>query len=281
MLSMSREALQGGDVGFFAQHLDRQEHYRIALTFPNDTIFLDIETTGLSRYYDYITLVGWSIGKDYGVSVRGDSDAQLRSALERAEAIVTFNGTIFDIPFVRQEFHGIKVPDAHVDLRFLGKRVGLSGGQKAIEEQLGLKRDSEVRAVTGEAAPILWHRYRRGDIDALKLLIEYNHADIEGMKYLFDYAMAKLFEKQSIPSAVAVPTRFFALKSNVRWADRSDSARGIWLSPYPETSKPLVTIDDLIYTDREPRLRVVGIDLSGSESKESGWCWLNGNQVES
>ena len=42
MLSMSREALQVGDVAFFAKHLDRQEHYRIALTFPKETIFLDI-----------------------------------------------------------------------------------------------------------------------------------------------------------------------------------------------------------------------------------------------
>lgn len=279
MLSMSRGALQRGDVAFFAKHLDRQEHYRIALTYPEETIFLDIETTGLSRYYDYITLVGWSIGENYGVYVRGDSNTQLHSALARAKAIVTFNGSIFDIPFLRQEFHDLRIPEAHVDLRFLGKRVGLSGGQKAIEEQLGLKRNSEVKAVTGEAAPILWHRYRRGDIDALKLLIEYNHADIEGMKFIFDYAIKGLFEKQSIPSAIAVPTQFSALKSQVKWADPNDNSSGIWLSPYPETSKPLVTIDDLIFTDREPRLCVVGIDLSGSEGKASGWCWLRGNQV--
>lgn len=279
MLSMSREALQRGDIAFFAKYLDRQEHYRIALTFPRETLFLDIETTGLSRYYDYITLVGWSIGEDYGVYVRGDSNTALHTALAKAKAIVTFNGSIFDIPFLRQEFHDLYIPEAHVDLRFFGKRVGLSGGQKAIEEQLGLKRESEVSGVTGEAAPILWHRYRRGDIDALKLLIEYNHADIEGMKFIFDYAITKLFEKQSIPAAVAIPSQYSALKSQVKWADRSDSTSGIWLSPYPETSKPLVTIDDLIYTDREPRLSVVGIDLSGSEGKASGWCWLHGNQV--
>lgn len=279
MLNMSREALRDGDIAFFAKHLDRQEHYRIALTYPKETIFLDIETTGLSRYYDYITLVGWSIGEDYGVYVRGDSNTQLHSALAQAKAIVTFNGSIFDIPFLRQEFHDLRIPEAHVDLRFLGKRVGLSGGQKTIEQQLGLKRDAEVSGVTGEAAPILWHRYRRGDIDALKLLIEYNHADIGGMKFIFDYVMTRLFEKHSIPSAVAVPAQFSALKSQVAWADHRDSASGIWLSPYPETSKPLVTIDDLIYADREPRLRVVGIDLSGSEGKASGWCWLHGNHV--
>src|SRR5665811_1231 len=84
MLSMSREAFQRGDTAFFAKHLDKQEHYRIALTYPRETVFLDIETTGLSRYYDYITLVGWSIGEEYGVHVRGDSNTQLHSALAQA-----------------------------------------------------------------------------------------------------------------------------------------------------------------------------------------------------
>jgi ATPase family associated with various cellular activities (AAA) len=60
----SQVALTNGDISYFACHLDRQEHFRIALAFPHDTLFLDIETTGLSRYYDYITAIGWSIGAE-------------------------------------------------------------------------------------------------------------------------------------------------------------------------------------------------------------------------
>ena len=184
MLSMSREALQMGDMAFFAKHLDRQEHYRIALTVSKRDDIPGHRNDGLSS--TMITL-RWSDGRSADTTAymcEGDSKSSPHKALAQAKAIVTFNGSIFDIPFLRQEFHDLRIPEAHVDLRFLGKRVGLSGGQKAIEEQLGLKRNSEVRGVTGEAAPILWHRYRRGDIDALKLLIEYNHADIEGMKFL-------------------------------------------------------------------------------------------------
>ena len=34
---------------------------------PRDILFLDIETTGLSRYYDYVTLIGFAIDGEYRV----------------------------------------------------------------------------------------------------------------------------------------------------------------------------------------------------------------------
>src|SRR5437899_17959 len=58
----SVRAFASEDADYFARSLPKQEHYRIALSFPSQTMFLDIETTGLSRYYDTITLVGWSMG---------------------------------------------------------------------------------------------------------------------------------------------------------------------------------------------------------------------------
>src|ERR1043165_10310632 len=63
----SRNALKEGDADFFARSLPKHEHYRNALGFPSQTLFLDIETTGLSRYYDSITIVGWSMGSKYDV----------------------------------------------------------------------------------------------------------------------------------------------------------------------------------------------------------------------
>src|SRR5688572_13543363 len=64
-LEESRQALASGDANFFAARLPKSEHYRIALAYPADTLFLDIETTGLSIVYDSLTLVGWSIGGEY------------------------------------------------------------------------------------------------------------------------------------------------------------------------------------------------------------------------
>jgi uncharacterized protein YprB with RNaseH-like and TPR domain len=142
--NLSRRALAEEDLEFFRKMLPSQEHYRIALTFPQKTLFLDIETTGLSRYYDTITMVGWSLGKEYKVLVKGDEDKTLRKAISDAKVIVTFNGSLFDLPFLRQEFRDLPIPQCHIDLRFLGKRVGLSGGQKAIEDIIGIKRPDDI-----------------------------------------------------------------------------------------------------------------------------------------
>src|SRR6185369_9732390 len=120
----SRRALEMGDADFFANNLPRQEHHRIALGFPEETLFLDIESTGLSRYYDTITVVGWSVGANYQVYIKGQDYEPLRVALLNAKAIVTFNGSIFDLPFVKHEFPETPFPTTHIDLRFLSKRVG-------------------------------------------------------------------------------------------------------------------------------------------------------------
>src|SRR5262249_186245 len=57
-LEQSREAFARNDFGFFIDRLPKREHYRIALSDPAGTVFLDIETTGLSFYYDQTTIIG-------------------------------------------------------------------------------------------------------------------------------------------------------------------------------------------------------------------------------
>ena len=49
-IEASRKALDEGDIDYFAARLPPREHYRIAAAFPKQTLFLDIETTGLSLY---------------------------------------------------------------------------------------------------------------------------------------------------------------------------------------------------------------------------------------
>lgn len=272
----SRRALREGDAEFFARNLPRREHYRIALGFPSKTLFLDIETTGLSRYYDTITVVGWSMDSEYGVYIKGNNDGALRAALSEAKAIVTFNGSLFDLPFIRQEFSNLHIPSAHVDLRFLARRVGLSGGQKAIEKELGLVRPSYLQDVEGGAAPLLWYKYRQGDLNSLKLLISYNHADIEGMKYIFDAVVDRLIERQQLPLPGRTFYRFSQHPSRLRWPAGKPSKlnSAIHLKPYQGRSGPLITLRDLGLNGTP--LRVVGIDLTGSEARPTGWCLLDG-----
>lgn len=280
-LYLSRKALQEEDAEFFAKRLPPPEYYRIALSFPYKTIFLDIETTGLSRYYNNITIVGWSIGNKYNVYIKGEDDNRLRQALAEAKAVVTFNGSLFDIPFLRQEFQDLQIPRIHIDLRFLAKRVGLSGGQKKIEKLLGVKRPAHLLNVEGETAPLLWHKYCRGDSEALKLLISYNHADVEGMKYIFDATIALLMEQEQVPLSTRSIYRFAAITSKIKWdlGNSNATEEAIQLRPYQGKTGPAILLEDICSVIDLCDIRVVGIDLSGSENRASGWSLLKGNHT--
>ena len=90
-----------------------------ALHGSSRVLFLDVETTGLSRYYDELTLVGWVLDGVYRVHIAGDDPEPLLSALRSASVLVTFNGTLFDLAFLTKSFPGLSLPKVHADLRFL------------------------------------------------------------------------------------------------------------------------------------------------------------------
>jgi len=272
-----QKALESRDVALFARLLAKREHYRIALEFPGDTVFLDIETTGLSRYYDDVTVVGWWYRGCYRALVQGADDSTLRATLERGVAIVTFNGTLFDLPFLRARMPRLRFPPVHVDLRYLARRVGLAGGQKAIEQAIGLRRHVDVAGLSGEQAPVLWHRYRRGDLGALRALIEYNFHDLRGMRCIFDVVVSRLTGRMGLPRSVREKLhRFSPPGLGAEDPNMSVALRELTVQPYRGPTGPRVHLRDLLPDDSGKVLRVVGIDLSGSEARPSGWCMLKG-----
>src|SRR6266540_2696828 len=68
-----------------------------ALADPSRVVFLDVETTGLSWFYDELTIVGWLCGGNYDLHITGDDPAPLIQILRSAHTLVTFNGTLFDL----------------------------------------------------------------------------------------------------------------------------------------------------------------------------------------
>ena len=46
-------------INIFEQKSGKKDFYRVAYSIPEDVVFLDIETTGLSHIYHYITMIGW------------------------------------------------------------------------------------------------------------------------------------------------------------------------------------------------------------------------------
>jgi len=280
-LTESRDALDRQDCDYFAERLPKTEHYRIALANPNSTVFLDIETTGLSQYYDHTTLIGLADVNRYHLYTKGDDIGPIADILARAKCVVTFNGTMFDLKFLQKEFPKLHVPKAHVDLRFFGLRFGLRGSQKYIENQLGFARPSAVSTVRGETAPLLWYRFTRGDMEAGQRLIEYNHSDIEGMKFIFDVILERMLDSHPFIKTFSAAPKFFQGSTSLSWsANPSDIEEGqFYLPPFRGKVGTQITYSDLVTNERSNNLRVVGIDLTGSEKRPTGWCLLAGNEA--
>ncbi len=243
------------------------------LSHPDRVLFLDIETTGLSRHYDYITAIGYEIDGRYDVWLAGDDPEHFRTTLEHARSIVTFNGALFDLPFLDDAFEDLRWPTHHIDLRYACRRVGLTGGQKRIEEALQVKCREGMEGVDGAMAVLLWHRHLRGDERALDQLISYNRADVRSMTHILDHVIEALLPQDLL-------TRY-AQRYAFRHASEGKTAEiPRRLSHAPKQLRPVVSFNSLFGGTPAAAATVVGLDLTGSEKRLTGMCVLRGNRAE-
>jgi uncharacterized protein YprB with RNaseH-like and TPR domain len=183
------------DPSFFAHRLPPNEHWRLYEPFRHRAVFLDIETSGGFPETEEITVIGLFDGRTVRTFINGRNLEAFEEALSAYSVMVTFNGSCFDLPFLKKEFRGITFPPVHIDLRFLLKRLGLGGGLKRVEERLGLVRDPLVRGLDGWDAVRLWREYCGGRAEALERLILYNTMDIVHLKPLMDWAAREMKER--------------------------------------------------------------------------------------
>jgi len=244
-----------------------------ALADPDRVIFLDVETTGLSWFYDELTMVGWVLDGKYYTHIAGSDAKQLTDALQRADALVTFNGTLFDLRFLRKTFGDLVLPPVHIDLRYLARRAGLVGGQKAIETALGIPVRTGVEHIDGAEAALLWRSYMRGDKNALWRLIDYNCRDVLGMCGILDHTLDRL---NLHPDFWFSRHRFFDRTSAILGSARIHARR----SRHPKSTPRIHTFDAMFAGTVAFDAVVIGIDLTGSEVRRSGWCVLHGDHAE-
>jgi uncharacterized protein YprB with RNaseH-like and TPR domain len=199
LLRQSLLAVANGDAAFFRDLLPRREAWRLYPQFADKALFLDIETTGLSPHYDEVTVIGALGGGELALFIKGVNLDRFPAYVKQFPLLVTFNGSQFDVPFLRAHFPEAYLDQAHIDLRFVLGSLGYKGGLKAIERNLGLNRDKAIQAVDGFEAVRLWHRYRHGDRSALEKLLLYNLTDVVNMVELVEIAVREKIRKVAFP----------------------------------------------------------------------------------
>ncbi len=193
----ARKALYNFDSNYFLELLPQSEMWRLYDFFKEDAVFLDIETTGLSKNWDDITVFGLYDGINTKTMIKGinlNYDA-LKKELQKYKLIVTFNGASFDLPFIEKRYPGLLPKIPNFDVRSITNRLGLRGGLKNIEKELCIKRNSVIEKFYGGDALTLWKMYRAtGDEHYIKLLVEYNEYDIINLKNVAEHCVKKMKE---------------------------------------------------------------------------------------
>ncbi len=198
LIEESLHSLRRGDHRHFARALSSSEQWRAWADFRPRTAYLDIETTGCSGA-DTVTVVGLYDGSRTTSFIAGDNLDEFPEVIAGYSMIVTFNGSSFDLPFLRRRFPGLQLDQLHLDLMHVLRRIGLRGGLKAIETRVGIDRPGDVAGLDGWDAVRLWREYCHGRDESLDLLVRYNAADIENLEHLAALAYRRMREGLCLP----------------------------------------------------------------------------------
>ena len=153
------------------------QHWRIYQEFRSSTAYIDIETTGLEIWEADITTIALYDGNAIKYYVKGQNLDEFIHDIEKYNVIVTYNGKTFDVPFIENHF-GTVLKHAHIDLRYVLKSLGYSGGLKKCEKALGINR-GDLDGVDGDFAVLLWRDYQQNQNEkALETLLAYNIEDV-------------------------------------------------------------------------------------------------------
>ncbi|MBI3182306.1 MAG: ribonuclease H-like domain-containing protein [Myxococcales bacterium] len=194
-IAEAREALAERDLRRLAALIPQREHWRLYPAFASEAVFFDIEADGGPGSQEP-TVVSLFDEAGLRVFIEGRNLRELPAALAERPLWVTFNGGCYDIPVLQRRFARFPAPAAHVDLRFLCRKVRLPGGLKRVEEKVGLSRPPHLKGVNGWDAVLLWRAYKQlGDIEALRFLVEYNLYDSINLRALLELAYNRAVEE--------------------------------------------------------------------------------------
>jgi len=168
---------------YFSKLLPSNQCWRLFPEFRDSMVYLDIETTGLDRYFNDITTIALYDGESIQTYVQGQNLEDFIEDIQRYKVIVSYNGKSFDIPFIEHRFD-IRLDHAHIDLRYILHSLGFKGGLKGCERKMGMDR-GDLSDIDGFFAVLLWDEYQRtGDKKSLDTLLAYNIQDTINLENL-------------------------------------------------------------------------------------------------
>lgn len=211
----AQAALTRGDAAWFKANWPERESWRLWKGFADlDRIaFVDIETTGLTPGYDQITVIGLADGSKATAYVAGRPQPgdepleRFREAIKTYLLMVTFNGTSFDLPFIEKSFReaNFKFALPHLDVMLPARSIGLQGGLKDMEKQVGIVRPADIKDMRGVEAIQLWGQWKNaGDLAAYRRLTTYCKADCTNLREFTELVYAKRWNAVYTPHARVV-----------------------------------------------------------------------------
>ncbi|MFO7748887.1 MAG: ribonuclease H-like domain-containing protein [Desulfobacteraceae bacterium] len=207
-IEVSLAHIKKKNFGYFRDLLPSSLHWRFFPEFRSSTVYIDIETTGMEPLYDRITTIALYDGTAIKYFVNGQNLDSFPEALSRYKTIVSYNGKSFDVPFI-ERFFNITVTQVHMDLRYLLKSLGYSGGLKGCERAAGIDR-GELSGVDGFFAVQLWQDYRKtGDPKVLETLLAYNIEDVVNLEQLMVMAYNMKIEETPFGTTRRLPAPSF------------------------------------------------------------------------
>lgn len=175
-IRQAQKALDADLVDYFLCRFNGADKVRVFKEFRSTAVILDIETTGLSSTDIVTSIAAIKKGRIY-VFIDGFDLDDFLFLLKNVNLIVTFNGTRFDLPFLKRHFKfDLNIP--HLDMMPVLGDLGYRGGQKKCEQLFGLKRTKSF-GMLGENAVRLWRSWKdKNDLNALRQLAYYNAEDV-------------------------------------------------------------------------------------------------------
>lgn len=178
--------------------------YAVEKYFDENTLFFDIECTGLSPRKSFIYLIGYAIRKGTTVTItqllaKDESDElplleEFEKVINQYPNLLGFNSTRFDEAFIvercrKYNFNTTIKSKHHTDLYLMTTKARClldlpNFKQKTIENYLGLYRDDQYDG--GQLIPVYQHYSLMDDVESKELVLLHNFEDVKGMIYICD-----------------------------------------------------------------------------------------------